>query len=484
MQASIAGIIVFQAILLATLLLRGSLLTAVMISLAFGSTSVLTLSSLGGSSPLVYTFCAATLLLAVAARRGFWQDVGTVLGQIRAAWIVLGLMVYVVAGAMLFPRLFAGQTSAFVPSRARQGVFEVPLEPVSGNISQTAYFILGGMTFLALCIQLARSGGLDELRRGFLIWCTLHTSFGVLDLLGKLAGAGDILAPIRTATYVMLTEADEAGFARITGAYPEASAFGGISLACLAFSFTYWRRTQSRLALCLSATLLLLLILSTSSTAYVGLAILSVPVALAVARSMLAGRLTFEEVIILVLLALGVLAILAASLYNPSFFDPFVRLLENTIVNKSTSASGQERAYWNYKSLQSFLDTGGLGIGFGSSRASSWPIAVLSQLGFIGALMLTALVAMLVWGVRGLRNDLDPRTEAVLASVRACALAGLVSGSINSGSADPGMVFFIALAAFSVTRAFARANGRSPAPNSSRPRSRVLTGQATEGYRV
>jgi hypothetical protein len=464
MQVSIVGVLICFGILIASYYLRGSLLTALMVSLAFGSTSVVTLGSLGGSSPLVYAFCAAALLLGVAARRGFWQDVGNVLGQIRAAWVVLGLMIYAVIGSFLFPRLFAGQTSAFVPSRVRNGVFEVPLEPVSGNISQTAYLVLGGLTFLAVCVQLVRSGRLDEIRRGFLIWCTLHTSLGVLDLFGKLAGAGDVLAPIRTATYVMLTEADESGFARITGAYPEASAFGGISLACLAFCFTYWRRTQSRLALCLSMTLFLLLVLSTSSTAYVGLAILSLPVGLSVARSMLAGKLTLEEVFILIVLTVGVFGLLAVSLYKPSFFDPFARLLENTIVNKSTSASGQERAYWNYKSLQSFLDTGGLGIGFGSSRASSWPIAVLSQLGFIGALIMAALAAMLAWGVRGLHGNLDPQTESVIVSVRACALAGLVSGSINSGSADPGMVFFIALGVISVSRVLARAKGGSPAP--------------------
>jgi hypothetical protein len=459
MQASVIGILVFQAILLASYFLRGSLLTAVMISLPFGSTSVLTLTSLGGSSPLVYTFCAATLLLAVAARRRFWNDVGTVLGQIQATWIVMGLMIYVVVGAVLFPRLFAGQTSAFVPSRVRQGVFEVPLEPVSGNISQTAYFVLGGLTFLALCVQLARSGRLDEVRRAFFLWCTVHTAFGIFDLMGKLAGAGDILAPIRTANYVMLTEASESGFARITGSYSEASAFGGVSLACLAFSYTYWRRTQSRAALGLALTLVLLLILSTSSTAYVGLAILSVPVGLSVGRSLVRGKLSREEIMLLVAFMLGASAIIAVSLYDPSFFDPFVHLIENTVINKSRSGSGQERAYWNYKSLQSFLDTGGFGIGFGSSRASSWPVAVLSQLGLIGALTVMGLAGMLAWGLRGVGERLDPETEAIVASVRASALAGLVSGSLISGSADPGMIFFIALAVVAVSRRVASRSG-------------------------
>ena len=80
---------------------------------------------------------------------------------------------------------------------------------------------------------------------------------GVIDLLGKLAGAGDVLAPIRTASYAMLTDVSLGGFARIAGAYSEASAFGGVSLACLAFSYTYWRKTKDRLARWLSVILLL-----------------------------------------------------------------------------------------------------------------------------------------------------------------------------------------------------------------------------------
>ena len=455
MQISLAGVLVCAAILVSTFYLRGSLLTALMVSLAFGSTSVLTLTSLGGSSPLVYTFCAAALLIGVASRLKFWQDVGAVLGQIHVTWVVIGLMGYAVIGSFLFPLLFAGQTSVFVPSRTRGGVFEVPLEPVSGNISQTAYFILGGLTFLAVCVQIARRGRLDDVRRSFFLWCTVHTSLGVLDLVGKLAGAGDLLSPIRTATYVMLTEANESGFARIAGSYPEASAFGGVSLACLAFCFTYWRRTQSRAALFLSATLLLLLILSTSSTAYVGLAILSLPVGFSVVRSLLAGTLEREEILLLIVFLLSVTGVIAVSLYQPAFFDPFLHLLENAVINKSSSASGQERSYWNYKSLQSFLDTGGFGIGFGSSRASSFPIAVLSQLGLLGALVIAGLAAILFRGLKGVRGRLDPESEAIVSSVRACALAGLVSGSLISGTADPGMIFFISLSVIAVSRVLA-----------------------------
>ena len=140
-----------------------------------------------------------------------------------------------------------------------------------------------------------------------------------------------------------------------------------------------------------------------------------------------------------------IFAMLATVVYDPRYFDPFLRLLNSTVIDKVNSASGQERSYWNYISLKSFVDTAGLGVGLGSSRASSWPIAVLSQLGLVGAIMLLFLVGYILKGTHGLADPIDPPDDAIVSSVRACALSGLVSASLISGTADPGMIFFISL---------------------------------------
>ncbi|ACP22788.1 putative transmembrane protein (plasmid) [Sinorhizobium fredii NGR234] len=456
MQVSFVGLIVCAGILLIGYYWRAPLIIGVIASLAFGATAFMTLSSVGGSSPLIYTLFAALLVTAVATRRWIWQDLGDVFGKIRPLWILCGLLIYAVAGAWLFPRLFAGQTSVFVQSTMRRGIVEASLAPVSGNITQTGYFVLGGLTAIALCVLLLHEDRIDAVRRGFFLWCGLHAGMGLLDLIGKLAGAGDILWPIRTASYAMLTETVEAGFWRITGANSEASAFGGISLACLAFCYVYWRKTKSRLAQALSALLLVLLLLSTSSTAYVGLTILSIPVAFSILHSFLSGRTDKDEILIIALLAVAGASVLAISLYDDEFFAPFVQLIDSMVLNKAQSASGQERAYWNIKSLQAFIDTGGLGVGLGSSRASSWPIAVASQLGLVGGLMVATLSFMVFRGMGSLKRYVDPETNAVVSSVRASVLASVVSGSLTGGSSDPGMMFFIALAVISASRARAR----------------------------
>ena len=377
MNVSPVGILVTTSLLLLGLYLRGPVVIGLIASLAFGSTAIVTLGSLGGSSPLIYTCFVAILLLSIVFRTKVPRDIGTIFARSAAAWIVATIVSYAVVGSFILPRLFAGQTSAFVPSRLRGGVLEVPLEPVSGNITQTGYLVLGAATFLAIAILLVRNNSTEALRRGFFAWCILHATMGVIDLATKIVGAGDVLEPIRTASYVMLTQAEEAGFFRIAGAYSEASAFGGVTLACLAFTLTYWRRTKSLPALSLATLLLVLLMLSTSSTAYVGAMLLSIPLACSVGRSILVGQLTSEDLLLIVLSILCIVGVMAIYLHTPEFFEPIIHLFETTVINKPLSASGQERAYWNYKSLQSFLDTGGLGIGLGSSRASSWLIAVL-----------------------------------------------------------------------------------------------------------
>jgi hypothetical protein len=161
--------------------------------------------------------------------------------------------------------------------------------------------------------------------------------------------------------------------------------------------------------------------------------------------------------ILFALTLLAVIIALSVYLYDDRQFAPFEDLLESVVFNKQSSSSAQERGRWNLASLQSFFDTGTLGIGFGSSRASSWIIAVISQIGLLGALLVTALVMELPRGVSQPRSgQVDPEMRALHDSARACAFAWLVGASIMGASADPGLLFFVALATVLACRTQAR----------------------------
>ncbi|MFY0610025.1 MAG: hypothetical protein JXQ99_00765 [Hyphomicrobiaceae bacterium] len=470
MEPSIAGMVVFCGVFLIGRHFGSPLIIGTLASLAFGSTAIVTLSALGGSSPLLNVAFLSLLILATLFRTGFLRDLGRVFAQHPVAWLIVALSVYVVVGAVTLPRTFAGLTTVFVASRIDDQVSEVPLTPVSGNITQAAYFLGSVLSFFVFSVLLQERRTVNALLLGMFTFAVLHAGFGLIDLAAKLAGAGDVLFPIRTATYSLLTNVDEAGFARVVGAQAEASSFGTLSLGCLAFTFTYWRYTGDKFALILSAVLTGLLLLSTSSTAYVGFAIIFAFLFIGAAVSAFGNKIRLQD---LGLLATGVIAgafVLAIMLVSERALDPVMVLIDKTVVSKAASASAVERFYWNVKSMQAFIDTRGLGIGIGSSRASSWVIAVLSQFGMIGSVILGVLVVVLLRGLRGVPRTAVGADYYVLAvSMRACSLTLLIAATISGGSADPGICFFVALAAICSCRRFQSTRRRSTSATHSLP---------------
>ncbi|WP_046866120.1 hypothetical protein [Microvirga massiliensis] len=458
MEASIAGAMVCLGLVLLGLFLRAPLIVPLFASLAFGSTAIVNLTSLGGSSPLIYTLFAAILLVSLVMRRQFLADLGRVFVRYQASLLVCGLSAYVCLGAIVFPRLFAGETSALVATRTpdRAGaVVEVPLAPTGGNITQTGYFLLGALVFFAASILLLRREHVRSFRVGYIVWAGMHGVLGLIDFLSKTLGAGDVLLPIRTASYSMLTDVEHGGFARIVGGYSEASAFGGVTLACAVYAFADWRVSRSRPMLVLSALLLFLVVLSTSSTAYGALAVVMAVVSFSVLRSVLTDKISVSDIAMVAGLFAAIGVALAIYLYDSRIFDPLVTLFEVTISNKAASDSALERSYWNEVSLRSALDTDLLGIGLGSSRASSFVIAVISQLGLAGCLLIVALIYVLTRKIpKPNRVAADREVLSLHDGARAAAMCGLVTGSIASGTADPGMMFFVALAATLACRRF------------------------------
>jgi hypothetical protein len=196
MTLSLIGLMVCAVLLGLGRLLGAPLLVGTVASVAFGSTAVATLDAAGGSSPLIYVVFAVLVCASAAASPAFGRNLSLVFVRSWEPWIVGALAVYAVGTAIILPRLFAGATSAFVTVRGI-GVVEVSLQPSSGNLTQTGYFALGALTFLSLSSMLARGHRLPALRSGFRAWAALVAVGGLIDLAGKMAGLGDVLAPIR-----------------------------------------------------------------------------------------------------------------------------------------------------------------------------------------------------------------------------------------------------------------------------------------------
>lgn len=440
MMPSLAGAAVAAALMLLGLRLGSPLVVALLASLAFGATAIV---SLGGSSPLIFTVFALLILAATAARQ---HVLGALLDTLKRHWlpsVLLGFLVYAVIGSFLLPRLFFSATTAFVPIMGE--ITEMPLAPTNGNITQTSYVAIGVLTCLALTVNLRLGMPIAVLGRAFMALAAIQAGLGLIDIAGKLVGVADVLAPIRTATYSMLSDTQVGGFWRISGGFSEASGYAAMGVACLAYSFTYWREYGGRAPLALSLLLAGLLLLSTSTTAYVSLALVSLPLLCSVTYSILLSRIRKRDLVLAAFAFIGITAIGVVQASNENLLTPFVDLVNSMVFEKHASSSGIERAYWNAKSLQAFQDTGWLGIGLGSSRSSSWAVSVLSQLGALGAAAMAVIVGFLAGSLGIARRTLNAHDFAIARSARAAALASLVTMTISGASADPGMLFFVAL---------------------------------------
>lgn len=481
MIPSLTGLLVCLALAVVARLLGSVVLVGLPASLAFGATAFATLPALGGSSPQIYTLFAICLVATPFLQTGGLHTLAAGASRSPITLLLLVLMVHAAGAAIILPRLFAGETNVFVASSITGVVSETVLAPVSGNISQTAYFVLGAMVCLALSASLRDRSQLLLLRRGLMLWVLLNVSLGAIDLLAKKGGAGDVLEIIRTASYAMATYVEHGGFLRIAGGYSEASAFGAAIFTSMVFCVTLHRHSGNHTAGMLGLMSLALLLLSTSSAAYAAFAVYLSFLGMLAMRNLLLGRVRKADLALLYGMLAAFTLVLALALYSDNFLDPIRKLLDATVFSKSSSSSAAERGYWNARSLASVVDTGGMGIGMGSSRASNWFIAVLSQTGILGAALQLALVCTLLRPAPRPGSG-DVEVTALHEAARATGMASLLPSLLAGGSADPGILFFLCVAVTLGCRRLLQSKHHPALREAQRPLQRSLW--RTRGHRA
>jgi hypothetical protein len=416
------------------------------------------LSSLGGSTPLIYTIFVALMLAGFAFSRELLPALKRIFGLDPVGWIIVFLIIYVIGGAIIFPRLFAGEAIVYVVERlssTRGGVVPAPLGPSGGNLTQAGYFTLAALVYFAALAVATQPGGLRVLRTAGFAWALTIAVTGYVDLLAKLAGLGDVFSIIRTAAYSMMTDDKHmvAGLPRINGAFAEASAFAGSAVPACVFTITYWQIERRPAILLLGVSLFVLVALSTSSTAYVTIALCGAWMMGTMVFSIVTGRIRKSDAILLAIGLVGLTVAVAILVLDAKILAQYTKMLEAMVLNKASSSSAMERGNWNLKALEALVATYGFGIGIGSTRTSSWIIAVISQLGLLGAFGMLALMSVMLRGLRGVSlRGADRHTVALASAYRSAALASVLALAISSPSPDLGVFFFLALAAVVASR--------------------------------
>jgi hypothetical protein len=427
--------VIFWGLMVAGLRSRGPLMIYIFFGcLSFETTAVVPPALVGGVSFTPGWMAMAFLTLKLVSIQPGLPEALSPLFDFRRIGLLTTCTIYGVMSAYFFPRLFEGQVDVFSMRSAFLGV--MPLQPSPANITQTFYFVM--TTFGVLSFYLAASG--MELRRhllnAILFGGGVAILTGAMDIATSAIGLGVILEPFRTASYAYLTEAEVLGAKRVVGLCSEASAYAGL---CMGFATpVFFLRnafqrpfTRNVLAPLVFALLVFMTALSTSSTGYVGLGLLGAIIAFYGVWQILKARTSGWQNLTLVYGTAT--AIFAIVVLKADLLQKAAQMVDEMVFHKAESSSYIERSTWNTATFQAFLSTHGLGVGLGSARASSWVISILGNIGFIGAALMLAFLAlsMLSHPPKGRTQNEDLATGAKVAMIPILTMASLSGTSVG-----------------------------------------------------
>jgi hypothetical protein len=127
---------------------------------------------------------------------------------------------------------------------------------------------------------------------------------------------------------------------------------------------------------------------------------------------------------------------------DSSLWSEVTRLVDQTVLTKAMSNSGQERGAWNALALQGFVDTDFLGAGVGSVRSASFLVAILASIGIPGALLFAPfLYHVLIKPIA--KSESDPVRRDVRAAARFACFAQLLAATLAGVFIDLGLQFYL-----------------------------------------
>ncbi|WP_267360557.1 MULTISPECIES: hypothetical protein [unclassified Methylobacterium] len=364
-------------------------------------------------------------------------------------------LIYGLLSAFFLPRLFqyAITVNAIGGGSVLFGTERVQLEPTSGNITQPIYFI-GDIICYFVVRGLCRSDAAFWLGvRAVMLTCVLNCAFGLLDIATKATGTTFLLGIIRNSTYGLLTEVSSGSFFRIVGSYTEASAFAGATLSTFTVSCRLWLgNVYPRINLPIAMLSLLLLLFSTSSTGYAGLPVCFALLYFGALYRITCGKSSYMDAYFVSAVPLTIFIIICFIIYDHDLFQQLSFFFDQALFSKGSSESGIERGTWNADALQSFYSSYGLGIGLGSTRASSFLLACLSNIGALGSMFFGLFILGIVIG--GLSAE-TTATAHCRAALRLGCLGTIIAASISGTLVDLGLWFYT-LAALATTNDISR----------------------------
>lgn len=408
----------------------------------FGASAAFILPAIGGSSIPPVQFALGFLVLRFLLP-GSGQGANVRQALLQNLFLIC-FVAYGVAIAYAGPRIFA-DGMYIAPMKMPDGYLfaTFALMPSSQNITASVYLLGTMMCALGAYVACRNEGGDGALVKAGIIVASLHILFGIIGVLFADTGYASFLQVIRNGSYAQVDQRIGT-VVRMNGLLSEPSSFAAYGFGWFVFLFECWYRDViPRVTGPVALAMALTLAASTSSTAYLGLAAYA---GLFAVRTMLAPDGVSSRKLLRIALAFLVMAIFASIvlILSPGLVERAGSIITQMTIAKQGSTSALQRAFWARQGPAAFGVSYGLGIGPGSFRSSSLPMAVLGATGLVGVASLSAYVMSVLKPLRASTYNrvLSVRDATGVAAAWA-AVGILIPASLISPTSDPGSDFAI-----------------------------------------
>lgn len=428
----------------------GALLQITLVAAAFGAAAPLTLNLGGEPFGLQSGYPSGLLFIAVVALDCLGRKLqDSEQAVVRVIMPMLAFAACAVIGAVILPRLFAGAFDVWPQNVSVSFGRAIPLQPNSGNITQSLYMVVNTAFLLFTAIYLSRPGTRHIIFvRAYLGAGYLVVFFCLWQFANKYTG---IYYPSEflysNPRWGIITEAGFGSAARINGPFTEASSvaafLSGMVFACLFMLLRGSGGVWVRLLLFLSILAMWL------STATSGIIILAIFVPAVLLRSATSREMKAMGLGLCATVGAAAILFVVSAVAVPSIeanVEASVSSVIEATLNKGESSSYEERTTKDSDSVALLAPSFGLGAGWGSVRSSSLIPGILGTTGILG-------LSLLIWfgaraaGLVARARRLDPTGEsrATLDAMSGSILGTLLAACLSAPTINE-MEFFARLA--------------------------------------
>lgn len=386
---------------------------------------------------------------------------------------LLVMFAYAALSALLLPEVFAGRIIVWPQKLDPLWAEPVPLAPGQGSLNQVAYLAANVALSCAAALAFGRAGtAWSALVRAYLFGGWLVVAIAGWEFAARTLGLPFPRELFYSNPGWSIVEQSLGAMPRLQSTFAEPSSLGfylvGVAFACTGLCL---RGRSVMRADILLVLVLVVMFLSTSTTGIAAVA-LGLPAMLGMAA--LRGRRAALRRLMRTLampLLVGALGGAALLLLRPELLQQIGDVVATTL-GKGQSDSFAERSAMNAAAWDAFVASGGLGIGWGSTRASSVVPGLLAGAGLVGVVAVLWFTLRLRQAVR-LARSLPPHPSAIAMDAFGAALAGQFLAGLLSAPVITTPIFFVQLGILAAAAIRARIDARrgreAPAPAPTMP---------------